>query len=248
MLATERSHHRTINQSPYKALFGSDPKVGLSSSALPKELLDTLETEEDLIALTTATSDDNVRTNIETETDLDTNTEKETDLDTNTETETDLEINTEMETDMDTNTETETNLDTNTETEINLDKNTEINVLTKSQFETSPLSLLKTARVVCIDGEVFHQVIVDTDWLVVIVAMESAFSGLFLLRRFRIMKTSPFRTPPMLFKEITMYNITSGTCPSRAVIEYTANENHCIKNTETKSDIFLAELWILLIA
>jgi hypothetical protein len=43
-----RSYHRTIEQSPYKALFGSDPKVGLSSSAIPKELLDTLETEEDL--------------------------------------------------------------------------------------------------------------------------------------------------------------------------------------------------------
>ncbi|CAG2209913.1 KRAB-A domain-containing protein 2 [Mytilus edulis] len=41
-----RSHHRTIDQSPYKALFGSDPTVGLSSSALPKELLDTLETEK----------------------------------------------------------------------------------------------------------------------------------------------------------------------------------------------------------
>lgn len=43
-----RSYHRTIEQSPYKALFGSDPTVGLSSSAIPKELLDTLETEEDL--------------------------------------------------------------------------------------------------------------------------------------------------------------------------------------------------------
>ena len=44
-----RSYHRTIEQSPYKALFGSDPKVGLSSSAIPKELLDTLETEEDFL-------------------------------------------------------------------------------------------------------------------------------------------------------------------------------------------------------
>ena len=48
-----RSYHRTIDQSPYSALFGSDPKVGLSSSAIPKEILDTLETEEDLYALTT---------------------------------------------------------------------------------------------------------------------------------------------------------------------------------------------------
>jgi hypothetical protein len=44
-----RSYHRTIEQTPYKALFGSDPKVGLSSSAIPKELLDTLETEEDFL-------------------------------------------------------------------------------------------------------------------------------------------------------------------------------------------------------
>ena len=48
-----RSYHRTIDQSPYSVLFGSDPKVGLSSSAIPKEILDTLETEEDLNALTT---------------------------------------------------------------------------------------------------------------------------------------------------------------------------------------------------
>jgi hypothetical protein len=48
-----RSYHRTIDQSPYSALFGSDPNVGLSSSAIPKEILDTLETEEDLNALTT---------------------------------------------------------------------------------------------------------------------------------------------------------------------------------------------------
>ena len=48
-----RSYHRTIDQSPYSALFGSDPKIVLSSSAIPKEILDTLETEEDLNALTT---------------------------------------------------------------------------------------------------------------------------------------------------------------------------------------------------
>ena len=49
-----RSYHRTIEQTPYKALFGSDPKVGLSSSAIPKELLDTLETEEDLNSVVVA--------------------------------------------------------------------------------------------------------------------------------------------------------------------------------------------------
>lgn len=43
-----RSFHRVIGQSPYNALFGADPKVGLSSSNIPKELLSGLETEEDL--------------------------------------------------------------------------------------------------------------------------------------------------------------------------------------------------------
>lgn len=43
-----RSHHRVIDQPPYKALFGADPKIGLSSSSIPKELLPQLETEEDL--------------------------------------------------------------------------------------------------------------------------------------------------------------------------------------------------------
>ena len=33
-----RSYHRTIDQSPYSALFGSDLKVGLSSTAIPKEI------------------------------------------------------------------------------------------------------------------------------------------------------------------------------------------------------------------
>jgi hypothetical protein len=43
-----RSHHRVIDQPPYKALFGADPQIGLSSSSIPKELLPQLETEEDL--------------------------------------------------------------------------------------------------------------------------------------------------------------------------------------------------------
>jgi hypothetical protein len=43
-----RPHHRVIDQPPYKALFGADPQIGLSSSSIPKELLPQLETEEDL--------------------------------------------------------------------------------------------------------------------------------------------------------------------------------------------------------
>ena len=40
-----RSHHRVIDQPPYKALFGADPKIGLSSFSIPKGLLPQLETE-----------------------------------------------------------------------------------------------------------------------------------------------------------------------------------------------------------
>lgn len=42
------SHHRVIGRSPYKALFGNDPKVGLATSNLPIEILQKLVTEEDL--------------------------------------------------------------------------------------------------------------------------------------------------------------------------------------------------------
>ena len=42
------SHHSGINQAPYKALFGTDPKVGLSSSSLPSEVIKQIVTEDDL--------------------------------------------------------------------------------------------------------------------------------------------------------------------------------------------------------
>lgn len=42
------SHHRVIGRSPYKALFGNDPKIGLATSNLPLEILQKLVTEEDL--------------------------------------------------------------------------------------------------------------------------------------------------------------------------------------------------------
>ncbi|XP_014487986.1 PREDICTED: KRAB-A domain-containing protein 2-like [Dinoponera quadriceps] len=42
------SFHRTIKRSPYKALFGTEPKTGLQSSHISKELLEKLVTEEDL--------------------------------------------------------------------------------------------------------------------------------------------------------------------------------------------------------
>lgn len=44
-----RAYHAGIQRSPYKALFGCDAKFGLGSSQLPKEIINSLETEEDLI-------------------------------------------------------------------------------------------------------------------------------------------------------------------------------------------------------
>jgi hypothetical protein len=38
------SHHSGINRTPYKAMFGSDAKMGLTSSPLPQEMLSTLST------------------------------------------------------------------------------------------------------------------------------------------------------------------------------------------------------------
>lgn len=42
------SKHRIINRSPYKALFGSEPKLGLSSKNLSNDILQSITTEEDL--------------------------------------------------------------------------------------------------------------------------------------------------------------------------------------------------------
>jgi hypothetical protein len=43
------SHHSAIKQTPYKALFGCEPRVGLRSSNLPVEVIQNMMTEEDLI-------------------------------------------------------------------------------------------------------------------------------------------------------------------------------------------------------
>ena len=42
------SHHTGIKQSPYQALFGTAPRVGLRSTNLPEEILRIMVTEEDL--------------------------------------------------------------------------------------------------------------------------------------------------------------------------------------------------------
>ena len=40
--------HAGIKRAPYEALFCGKPKVGLTSSTLPQEVIDKLQTEEDL--------------------------------------------------------------------------------------------------------------------------------------------------------------------------------------------------------
>ena len=49
------AYHSGIKSTPYAALFGSEPKVGLTSSALPSEVIEHLETEDDLLAVLQAT-------------------------------------------------------------------------------------------------------------------------------------------------------------------------------------------------
>ena len=43
-----RAFHSGIKQSPYKAMFGAESKVGISTSSLPSELLKDIEDEDDL--------------------------------------------------------------------------------------------------------------------------------------------------------------------------------------------------------
>lgn len=43
-----RALHHGIRRSPYEAMFGEKPPMGLSSSILPDEIMNRLETEEDL--------------------------------------------------------------------------------------------------------------------------------------------------------------------------------------------------------
>jgi hypothetical protein len=95
-----------IGQSPYKALFGSDPNVGLSSSSVPRDLLPDIQTKEDLQAIFEANyvSTDN--------TDTDT-ANSETEHNTDTETETDSTLS-----------ETDNINDTNTEPTIELETET----------------------------------------------------------------------------------------------------------------------------
>jgi transposase InsO family protein len=42
------SYHRIIGRTPYKSLYGADPKIGLRSTNLPSDIIDKIFTEEDL--------------------------------------------------------------------------------------------------------------------------------------------------------------------------------------------------------
>ncbi|XP_068229601.1 uncharacterized protein [Palaemon carinicauda] len=47
------SYHSGIRRSPFAALFGSDAKVGLTTSALPHDVIHRLQSEDDLLAVIT---------------------------------------------------------------------------------------------------------------------------------------------------------------------------------------------------
>ncbi|XP_047476369.1 uncharacterized protein LOC125030380 [Penaeus chinensis] len=45
------AHHSSIKRTPFKALFGTDPRMGLTSSSLPLKVFARLQSEDDLFAL-----------------------------------------------------------------------------------------------------------------------------------------------------------------------------------------------------
>ena len=158
-----RSYHRTIDQSPYSALFGSDPKVGLSSSAIPKEILDTLETEEDLNALTTTETPTNrsdtnqatpeADTDIETETNTEPETETNTEPETETNTEPETETNTEPETGTNTATDAHFDIDTNSETEPEIVSDANMDIVQESTDRTVIYDKIVRARKRALSGQ-----------------------------------------------------------------------------------------------
>lgn len=53
-----RSFHSGIKQSPYKAMFGIEPRAGLSTSSLPSDVLKDIQDEEDLLKVLLDSSED----------------------------------------------------------------------------------------------------------------------------------------------------------------------------------------------
>jgi hypothetical protein len=46
------SYHSVIKRTPYKAMFGVEAKVGLTSSSLPDDIISKISTEDDLKDIT----------------------------------------------------------------------------------------------------------------------------------------------------------------------------------------------------
>jgi len=53
------AHHSEINCSPYSAMFGCEAKIGLTSFALPTEVIATMQNEDDMVAALTSSSSQN---------------------------------------------------------------------------------------------------------------------------------------------------------------------------------------------
>ena len=66
------SYHCGIKRSPYEALFGTRAKVGLTSSSLPQEMIDSLQHEEELIAALTPTISEETEEDTTPESDVET--------------------------------------------------------------------------------------------------------------------------------------------------------------------------------
>lgn len=55
-----RAYHSGIKTTPYEALFGFKIKIGLNTSNLPKEIVENIDTEEDLTAITESKSSETI--------------------------------------------------------------------------------------------------------------------------------------------------------------------------------------------
>ena len=57
--------HSGIQRSPYTAMFGCEAKVGLTTSSLPTEIVERMQTEDDLLSAISISSQENVQVNSE---------------------------------------------------------------------------------------------------------------------------------------------------------------------------------------
>ncbi|XP_050063208.1 uncharacterized protein LOC126552529 [Aphis gossypii] len=59
-LMKNRAYHSGIKTTPYEALFGCKIKIGLNTSNLPKEIVENIDTEEHLTAITESKSSETI--------------------------------------------------------------------------------------------------------------------------------------------------------------------------------------------